>query len=200
MVMMAAAHTSIYVQRMIVRKRALQTTIICCPKPQIKKKEEKSGDQNDAKLGKRGLGLTNKQEELLSKLSPELRAEFKEAFSNKITTKVCASTGCEPKECPVIMMLLDVTTNSGQLVGTLTDLASDTNYISNKAAERLKLNGENIKLIVQGVGGMEKTITTKKYTLRLRVKTPKGTIVEHKLLCYGLEDVAKVNQLLRHSN
>ena len=41
---------------------------------------------------------------------------------------------------------------------------------------------------------MEKTINTKKYTLRLRVKTPKGTIAEHKLLCYGLEDVAKVNQ------
>lgn len=169
---------------------------LLCPKPQIKKKDEKSREQNDARLGKRGLGLTNKQEELLTKLSPELRAEFKEAFSNKITTKMCASTGCEPKECPVIMMLLDVTTNSGQLVGTLIDLASDTNYISNNAAERLKLNGENIKLIVQGVGGMEKTITTKKYTLRLRVKTPKGTIAEHKLLCYGLEDVAKVNQVV----
>ena len=161
-----------------------------CPNQQIKRKELKS----DAKIGKRGFGLTSKQEELFSKLSPELQAEFKEAFSNKITTKLCASTGSEPNDYPVIMMLLDVTTNSGQLVGTLIDLASDTNYISNKAAERLKLNGESIKLIVQGVGGMEEIITTKKYTLRLRIKTPKGSIEEHKLICYGLDDVAKVNQ------
>lgn len=91
-------------------------------------------------------------------------------------------------------MLLSVTTNSGQLVGTLIDLASDTNYILNEAAERLKLKGENIKLIVQGVGGMGKIIATKRYTLRLRVKTQKGTVAEHKLLCYGLENIAKVNQ------
>ncbi|XP_069387954.1 uncharacterized protein [Paralichthys olivaceus] len=88
--------------------------------------------------------------------------------------------------------LLEVTTNSGQLVGTLIDLASDTNYISTEAAERLKLNGENIKMIVQGVGGMEKTVATKRYTSRLRIKTPKGTVTEHKL--YGLDNIAKVHQ------
>lgn len=167
---------------------------LLCPKPQIKKKDKKSGEQSDVKVEKRGLGLTDKQEELLAKLSPELKAEFKEAFSNKVSTTVCTSTGSEPKEYPVVMMLLEVTTNSGQLVGTLIDLASDTNYISNEAAERLKLNGENIKLIVQGVGGMEKAVATRRYTLRLRVKTPKGTVSEHKLLCYGLENIAKVNQ------
>lgn len=147
-----------------------------------------------SKAEKRGLGLTDKQEELLAKLSPELKAEFKEAFSNKVTTTVCATNSSKLKEYPVIMMLLEVTTNSGQLIGTLIDLASDTNYISTEAAERLKLNGESIKMIVQGVGGMEKTVTTRRYTLRLRIKKPKGTITEHKLLCYGLESIAKVNQ------
>jgi len=167
---------------------------LLCPKSPIKKRDKSSGEQSDPKVQRRGLGLTDKQEELLAKLSPELKAEFKEAFSNKVSTTVCASSSNKPKEYPVIMMLLEVTTNSGQLIGTLIDLASDTNYISTEAAERLKLNGEDIKMIVQGVGGMEKTVITKRYTLRLRIKTPKGTVTEHKLLCYGLDNIAKVNQ------
>lgn len=170
---------------------------LLCPKPLIKKRDKTSGDQSDPKVEKRGLGLTDKQEELLAKLSPELKAEFKEAFSNKASTTVCTSTSNEPKEYPVIMMLLEATTNSGQLVGTLIDLASDTNYISNEAAKRLKLSGDNIKMIVYGVGGMERTVDTKRYTLRLRIKTPKGTVTEHKLLCYGLENIAKVNQAVK---
>lgn len=171
---------------------------LLCPMPQIKREkktgERKSGEQCNAKWEKKVLGLTEKQEELLAKLPPELKAEFKEAFSNKVSTTVCTSTGSEPKEYPVIMMLLETTTNSGQQIGTLIDLASDTNYISTEAAEGLKLKGENIKLIVQGVGGMEKTVATIRYTLRLRVKTPKGTVAEHKLICYGLDSIAQVNQ------
>lgn len=42
-------------------------------------------------------------------------------------------------EWPVIMMLLEVTANAGQKIGTLIDLASDTNYITNEAADRLNL-------------------------------------------------------------
>lgn len=41
---------------------------------------------------------------------------------------------------------------------------------------------------------MEKTVATRRYTLRLRVKHPKGTVTEHKLFCYLLENIAKVNQ------
>lgn len=59
-------------------------------------------------------------------------------------------------------MLLEATTNSGHLIGTLIDLSSDTNYISNEAAVHLKLNGENIKFIVEGVGNMERTVATKR--------------------------------------
>lgn len=135
-----------------------------------------------------------KQEALIAKLPSDLKAEFKEAFSNKISTMVCTSTGSKPREYPVVMMLLEATTNSGQLIRTLIDLASDTNYISHAAAKHLKLKGKNIKLFVQGVGGMENTVNTKWYSLRLRVKTPKGTVAEHKLLCYGLESIAQVNQ------
>lgn len=92
------------------------------------------------------------------------------------------------------MMLLIATTNSGHMIGTLIDLASDTNYITNEAAERLGLCGEGIKLIVQGIGGMSKTVVTKRYTLQLKVKTPKGKMAEHNILCYGLESITEVNQ------
>lgn len=35
-----------------------------------------------------------------------------------------------------MMMLMEVTTNSGCLIDSLIDLASDTNYITNKVAMR----------------------------------------------------------------
>lgn len=141
----------------------------------------------------KGLGLTSHQEELLEEVTPELREEFRKAFSNKTTSAITCSAGKAPLEYPVVMMLLEVTTNSGQLIGTLLDLASDTNYITHCAAQRLGLSGESIRLIVHGVGGMTKTVKTNRYSLRLRVKTAKGTVAEHKLLCYGLESIAEVS-------
>jgi len=52
-------------------------------------------------------------------------------------------------EWPVIMMLLEVTANAGQKIGTLIDLASDTNYITHEAAGRLNLKSEDITLVVR---------------------------------------------------
>lgn len=144
------------------------------------------------KTNGKGLGLTGQQEEVLEKVAPDLREEFRKAFSNKASAITC-SAGNGPTEYPVVMMLLEVTTNSGQLIGTLIDLASDTNYITHSAAQRLGLNGESIRLIVHGVGGMTKTVRTKRCVLRLRVRTSKGAVAEHKLLCYGLESIAEVS-------
>lgn len=157
---------------------------LLCPKA-IPVEEAKS------KASSKVLGLTTHQEELLAKVAPELRDEFRKAFSNKASAVTC-SAGKAPEEYPVVMMLLDVTTNAGQLIGTLIDLASDTNYITHSAARRLGLNGESIQLMVHGVGGMTKKVSTKRYSLRLRVKTAKGEIAEHKVVCYGLDSIAEV--------
>ncbi|XP_076129224.1 uncharacterized protein LOC143110221 [Alosa pseudoharengus] len=166
---------------------------LLCPKSIAQEKDAGHEVQGTKRMERKGLGLTSKQEELLAKVTPELRAEFRKAFSNKASTTICTAGG-GLKEYPVILMLLEVTTNSGQLIGTLIDLASDTNYITNNAAQRLGLIGESIKLIVHGIGGMTTTVTTKRYSLRLRVKTIKGTVMEHKLLCYGLESIAEISQ------
>lgn len=78
-------------------------------------------------------------------------------------------------------------------IGTLIDLASDTNYITHEAADRLKLRGEKITLVVHGVGKMAIRVSTKRYLLRIRVKTSRGTEKAHQLICYGLEEIAKVH-------
>lgn len=163
---------------------------LLCPKPPAPKKDGNSARGN----GKAPLGLTKQQEEFLAGLTSEQREQYKNAFSNRTSSTTCAKAGAGRREYPVIMMLLEVTTNSGSLIGTLIDLASDTNYITNEAAERLGLCGEHIKLIVHGVGGMKTTVITKRYSLRLKIKTPKGKVADHRIICYGLESIAKVTQ------
>ncbi len=94
-------------------------------------------------------------------------------------------------------MLLKVTTNAGQKIGTLIDLASDTNYIIHIAASRLKLRSEKITLVVHGVGGMVMKVKTKRYLLKVRVKTTRGTEKAHELICYGLDEIAKVHRVIK---
>lgn len=75
-------------------------------------------------------------------------------------------------EHPVVIILLKATTMSGSLIGTFIDLASNTNCITNDAMDRLGLHGKTIKLVVHGIGRMEKTVT-KRYSLWLKLKTLK---------------------------
>lgn len=98
------------------------------------------------------------------------------------------------REFPVILMILEVTANAGQRIGTLIDLASDTNYITHEAADELNLKSEHVTLVVHGVGGMQVKMETKRYLLKIRVKTLKGTPKSHQLVCYGLDSIAEVHR------
>ena len=167
------------------------------PRPPLlslpKRRTEKGGK------GSRGKSkLTEGQEEFLSELSPELAELCKKAFTNKTAVTNNAKDQSELleksglSELPVIMMLMEVTANAGQKIGTLVDLASDTNYITHKAADRLKLRNEKITLVVHGVGGM----TMKVNTFKVRVKTPQETKRAHELVCYGLNEITKVHNII----
>lgn len=101
------------------------------------------------------------------------------------------------KEHPVLMMLVPVTTKRGYSLGALVDLASDTNYITHQAAERLGLTGEPLSLVVYGVGTMKLKVDTKRYLLTIKVWTSRGTLKHHEMKCYGMEDIAKVDQVVR---
>ncbi|XP_023808028.1 uncharacterized protein LOC111946916 [Oryzias latipes] len=170
-----------------------------CPKVQPKKSEQnQKRSKEDAAKSQSQKKYTQEQEEFFSKLSPELAEQCRDVFSN--TASRALNSTKEPsllqenglKEFPVIMMLLTVTANAGQKIGALIDLASDTNYITHKAASKLNLRSENITLIVHGVGGMKAHVETKRYLLKIRVMTPKGTLKSHQIVCYGLENIADI--------
>ncbi|XP_049897103.1 uncharacterized protein LOC126388200 [Epinephelus moara] len=148
-----------------------------------------------------GKRYTEAQEEFLSKLPPELAQQCRHAFCN-VTSRAYNSTAAKRglleenslNEYPVILMLLDVTANDGQRIGTLIDLASDTNYITHRAASKLNLKSEDVTLVVYGVGGMKVSVATKRYLLKIRVNTPRGTLKSHQLICYGLDKIAEVHR------
>ena len=167
-----------------------------CPKGESRRSEYGKGDRRCK--GK----FTEEQEEFLSQLSPELAGQCRKAFTNRtsVTLKTTGQSELLKRngliELPVIMMLMQVTANAGEKIGTLIDLASDTNYITHKAAERLSLRSERITLVVHGVGGMKMQVNTRRYLLKVRVKSPKGTERAHQLVCYGLDEIAKVQQAI----
>ena len=100
------------------------------------------------------------------------------------------------KEHPVLMMLVPVTTKRGDSLGALVDLASDTNYITHQAAERLGLTGTPITLVVYGVGTMKVKVDTKRYLVTIKVWTPRGTLRLHEMICYGMENIANVDRVV----
>lgn len=162
--------------------------------------------KNPAKVGKpstRRQTFTEEQEKLISELTPDMAGKVRRAFSNMAAKSQCTGRSLpvvmDSRTCelPVILMLLEVTTNAGQKIGTLIDLASDTNYITHVAAKRLKLQSENITLVVHGVGGMAMKVETKRYLLKVRVKTPRGTDRAHELICYGLDEIANVHRVIK---
>ncbi|XP_033975580.1 uncharacterized protein LOC117473794 isoform X2 [Trematomus bernacchii] len=166
-----------------------------CPKSVSKR----SGDKSEKDKGKKK--YTEGQEDFIKNLPPDLAKQCREAFSN-VASRVFKTSNDQQslleksgmQELPVIMMLLVVTANAGQKVGTLIDLASDTNYITHRAASRLDLKSEDIMLVVHGVGGMKVQVKTKRYLLKIRVSTPKGTLRAHQLVCYGLDNIADVHK------
>ncbi|XP_077467834.1 uncharacterized protein LOC144083693 [Stigmatopora argus] len=145
---------------------------------------------------------TERQQRFMSGLSPEAAEECKRAFTNVSARSLCTDKSAgmghsAGEELPVMLMLLEVTANAGQKIGTLIDLASDTNYITHSAAKRLNLRSEKVTLLVHGVGGMVLKERTKKYQLRVRIKTPTGTQRAHELTCYGLEEIAKIRRTIK---
>ena len=144
-------------------------------------------------------GPTEEQEALFASLglTPEQLEAVRKACTNKVSSTICAGKDLVDEsglnEHPVLMMLVEVTTKRGDWVGALIDLASDTNYITHQAAERLGLAGEPITLVVYGVGGMEARVETKRYCVSIKVATKKGTWRLHEMLCYGLEEIARVD-------
>lgn len=95
------------------------------------------------------------------------------------------------------MMLVPVTTKRGDSLGPLVDLDSDTDYITHQAVERFGLKGEPISLVMYSVGTMKRKVDTKRYLVTIKVWTSRGSLKFHKMICYGMDDMANVDRVLR---
>lgn len=49
-------------------------------------------------------------------------------------------------------------------------------------------------LVVHGVGGMKIKVKTRRYLLKIRVSTSRGTLRAHQVVCYGLDNIADVHK------
>jgi len=147
--------------------------------------------------------LSDEQQRALANISPEAADQVIKAFTNQTTVSMSASTKSGSlleeiglREHPVLMMIMEVTTNGGQTIGTLVDLASDTNYITHQAAKRLRLRGEKITLVVHGIGGMKVRVETERYLLKVRMRISEDTWSPHQIVCYGLDEIARADKVV----
>ena len=92
---------------------------------------------------------------------------------------------------PVLLQASYVMSQGDVKLGALWDLCSTDDYITFKKAEELALEGNEVVLTIEGVGGVETTINTKLYDVPVRMeKKKKGRYKYAMFRCYGLEKIA----------
>ena len=91
---------------------------------------------------------------------------------------------------PVIVQALYVKAKDKYL-GTLLDNCSTDNYITNAMAKKLQLPGEDVKLIVEGIGGESNKIKSKIYQVPIKDKFGQEHIIE----CCGMKVIATPTKL-----
>ena len=101
---------------------------------------------------------------------------------NSVTAKTRMSTSLET---PVIVHAMFVKTLKG-MFGTLLDNCSTDHYITNDMARKHKLRGEEVELLVEGIGGESTKVDSKIYQVPIKDKF--GTL--HTIECYGMDVIA----------
>ena len=81
---------------------------------------------------------------------------------NKAITKLHKATtmNASTEMLPVLLQASYVSSQGGVKLGTLWDLCSTDDYITFKKADELDLEGRDVVLTIEGVGGVETTIRT----------------------------------------
>ena len=119
-------------------------------------------------------------------LCPKRKVRTSSAKST-ITTKSRVSASLRTL---VIVQALFVKTIDKYL-GTLLDNCSTDNYITNAMAKKLQLPGEDVELIVEGIGGESNKIKSKIYQVPIKDKFGQEHIIE----CYGMKVIATPTKL-----
>ena len=88
---------------------------------------------------------------------------------------------------PVMVQAQFVTGGDMSKVGTLMDLCSTDDYVTHKYARKKHIPGEDVELVVEGMGGKETFYQTKLYMVPIIVGE-----VRHEIPCYGMDQISSV--------
>ena len=105
-----------------------------------------------------------------------------------MTKTITTTTGAEQSILPVMVQAQFVTGKDNTKIGTLMDLASTDDYITHRYAKKIGLHGEDVELIVEGIGGKETFYNSKIYQVPILDKNG----VEVVISCYGMEEISSV--------
>ena len=87
---------------------------------------------------------------------------------------------------PVLLQTNCINSINGIKLGAMWDLCSTDDYITFSKAEQLGLQGREVMLTVEGIRGVEETISTKIYDVPLFTRKGKKRVYQ----CYGMETIA----------
>ena len=119
---------------------------------------------------------------LLCPKKPPLRS------SSSNIAKTSSQTAAASVDLPVMVQAQFVTSEHNVKLGALMDLCSTDDYITHKVAKERGFHGEDVQLVVEGMGGKETFYETKLYTVPIYDKYG----VRHELPCYGMETISSV--------
>ena len=85
---------------------------------------------------------------------------------------------------PVLVQSLYVSAPDGSKIGSLLDLCSTDDYVTHRYAQKMHLVGEDVELLIEGMGGKETYCSTKLYMVPIMVAGSEVVVP-----CYGIEKI-----------
>ena len=85
--------------------------------------------------------------------------------SNMAKNTLLSSRDGQQKSAACLLHAQYITSIHGFKVGTLLDLGSNSNYVTNKFAQRYNLPGKDVILEIEGIGGKITYVNSKLYTV-----------------------------------
>ena len=107
--------------------------------------------------------------------------------SNVAKTSSNTATGSQSK-LPVMLQAQFVTGVHNTKIGTLMDLCSTDDYVTHRYAKKRNFHGEDVELLVEGLGGKETFYKTKIYQVPVFDKN--GVRID--IPCFGMDEISSV--------
>ena len=89
--------------------------------------------------------------------------------SNMAKNTLVSSSDGQRKTPACLLQAQYLTSIHGFKVGTLLNLGSNTNNVTNKFAQRYNLPGKDVNLEIEGIGGKETYVSSKVYTVPILI-------------------------------